>query len=98
MDKVYRKKIINEAVYVDLSKKSSLKGNVNFSFDDVIAYLGNMRERNRNVVVPFNNVNLYSMLDNEETCYQKVYGKSKEVFMLGQKVCDKHCYEEGEKQ
>lgn len=49
--------------------------------DAIIAFFAGAKERNLNLYYTFRGVNLYSLLDDEESCYKKVIGMTKEEFI-----------------
>lgn len=49
--------------------------------DAIIAFFAGARERNLNLYYTFHGVKLYALLDDENSCYIKVIGMTKEEFI-----------------
>lgn len=63
----------------ELIKKTAVKVNVlgGTKLDEVIKFLDEANKNGKNIYVVFNEQNLYSMLDDEDSCYKKVVGMTK---------------------
>ncbi len=48
--------------------------------DDAIKYLANAKKRGENIYLNFNGNKLYSLLDDEDSCYVKIVGMNKKEF------------------
>ena len=64
----------------ELIEKYADKVSIYGNLDEVIKKLQVFKSANVNVYVDFNGSKLYSLLDDEDSCYKKVTGKSKEEF------------------
>ena len=70
------KKIMENAVKVESYSVHDL--------DDAVKLLGDYKAQKKNVYYEFNGHKLYSMLDDVDSCYQKVVGMSKKDFEVRQ--------------
>lgn len=73
----------------ELIKKTAVKVNVlgGTELDEVIKFLDEANKNGKNIYVVFNDKNLYSMLDDKDSCYKKVTGYTKgEYDAIHQKV------------
>ncbi len=61
---------------------------VNKTLDDVISYIELLNEGNDpiNVVVEYNGQKFYSLLDNRDSCYKKVYGVDYKAYIENQEA------------
>ena len=50
------------------------------NLDDVIRIFEKCKNENKNVYVKFSGQKLYSLIDNRDSCYKKVTGKTYEEF------------------
>lgn len=51
-----------------------------YDLDGAVKVLAQKKMNNENIYINFNGTKLYSLLDDENSCYQKVTGTSKEIF------------------
>ena len=74
------KQIKDSAIVVDVFQYQPLLGRPIYCLDDIIELLKNAKEQNQNIAVSSNGIYLYSMLDDEDSCYLKICGKTKSDF------------------
>jgi len=63
-------------------KKEAKKREIDFTcdLDDAVKILKVAKEKDENIYINFNGYNLYSMFDDEDSCYKKVTGRDKDFF------------------
>ena len=70
------------ATIIDAFQEQPLLGRPIYCLDDVVELLSKAKEEKQNIAVEMNGTYLYSMIDDAESCYQKVCGKSKSEFQM----------------
>ena len=70
------------ATIIDAFQEQPLLGRPIYCLDDVVELLLKAKEANQNIAIEMSGTYLYSMIDDEESCYQKICGKSKNEFQM----------------
>lgn len=75
-----RRMIMNEIEKQKIMAKAELYPGYLGDLDDAVEFLNDARAEGRNIYIEFNGQKLYSLLDDEDSCYMKVVGTTKKEF------------------
>ena len=75
-----RRMIMNEIEKQEIMAKAELYSGYLVKLDNAVEFLNDARAEGRNIYIEFNGQKLYSLLDDEDSCYMKVVGTTKKEF------------------
>ena len=75
-----RRMIMNEIEKQKIMAKAELYPGYLGDLDDAVEFLNDARAEGRNIYIEFNGQKLYSLLDDEDSCYMKVVCTTKKEF------------------
>ena len=80
MEVAKRRQIMNEIEKQEIMAKAELYPDYIGHLDNAVKLLNDARAEGRNIYIEFNGQKLYSLLDDEDSCYMKVVGTTKKEF------------------
>ena len=80
MEVAKRRRIMNEIEKQEIMAKAELYSGYMGHLDNAVKLLNDARAEGRNIYIEFNGQKLYSLLDDEDSCYMKVVGTTKKEY------------------